>query len=85
MEEGRPTLYRVHIAANQGALNFVVGSERRLAVFVAGTRAAPRTLTVQPVAMAELVAQELSDRARDPVFRAALPVARDLAQSVLHQ
>lgn len=83
LEEGRPTLYRVRIVSNLGALNFVVGSERRLAVFVEGSRAAPRTLTVQPVSPPELVAQELSDRERDPVFRAALPVAGDLARSVL--
>lgn len=80
LEVGGPSLYRVRIAGAQGTLNFVVGSERRLAVFEEGKRAAPRTLSIPPQPLADMIAQELSDRERDPVFRAALKVAGELAR-----
>jgi glucose-6-phosphate dehydrogenase assembly protein OpcA len=84
LEDCRPALCRVRIAGPHKALSFTIGSERRLAVFEEGTRSAPRTLTVQPQTLADMVGREFSDRERDPVFRASLQIARELAQSVLH-
>jgi glucose-6-phosphate dehydrogenase assembly protein OpcA len=43
----------------------------------------PRTLTVQPLTLAELVGRQLSDRDRDPVFTESMAVAQTLAQSLL--
>ncbi len=83
LEDCRPTLCRVRIASPKKALSFTVGSERRLAVFEEGTRSAPRTISVQPASLADMVGREFSDRERDPVFRASLGIARELAQSVL--
>jgi glucose-6-phosphate dehydrogenase assembly protein OpcA len=84
MEDGLPVIYRMRIAGPNKVLSFTVGSERRLAVFDEGTRSAPRTLSVQPTSLAELVGRELSDRDYDRVFRDSLEVARVLAQSVMH-
>jgi glucose-6-phosphate dehydrogenase assembly protein OpcA len=82
-EIGRSALFRMRIATPDRALSFTVGSERRLAVFEEGTRTAPRTVAIQPMPLPEMVATELSDRERDPIFHASLQVARELAQSVL--
>ncbi len=57
--------------------------DRRLSVIPEGGDAAPRTITVQPQPVAELVGRQLSDRERDPVFRQAMGMAQALAQSVL--
>jgi glucose-6-phosphate dehydrogenase assembly protein OpcA len=84
LEDGRPILCRMRVASPNKALSFTVGSERRLAVFDETTRAAPRTVTAQPMPLADIIGREFSDRERDPVFRASLRIARELAQSVLH-
>ena len=57
--------------------------DRRLAIVVEGGSAAPRTVTATPQPIPELVARQLSDRERDPVFRNAMAVAQTLAQCVL--
>jgi glucose-6-phosphate dehydrogenase assembly protein OpcA len=85
---GPSEVRRVRIACNLDgtptALNVTVEDERRLAVVLEGLAVAPRTVTVQPQPLAELVARQLSDRERDPVFRESITVAQVLAQSVLH-
>lgn len=83
-DDGRPKIYRMLFTSGEEKLSFVVGSERRLAAIHESRGAMPRTMTVQSPSQAELVARQLSDRDRDPVFRASLEVARVLAQSVLH-
>ncbi len=65
------------------ALNVQVEDEHHLAVVLEGVEAAPRTVTVQPQPLADLVARQLSDREQDPVFRESMTVAQVLAQSVL--
>ncbi|HYT94325.1 MAG TPA: glucose-6-phosphate dehydrogenase assembly protein OpcA [Gemmataceae bacterium] len=85
---GPSEVRRVRIACNLDgtptALNVTVEDERRLAVVLEGLAVAPRTVTVQPQPLAELVARQLSDRERDPVFRESMAVAQVFAQSVLH-
>ena len=50
---------------------------------VEGTEELPRTMTVPPHSPAELVGRQLSDRERDPVFRASMSVAQVMARSLL--
>ena len=57
--------------------------ERRLSVVMKGEETAPRTVTVQPQPLAELVGRQLSDRDRDPIFARTMAVAQGLAQRVL--
>lgn len=56
---------------------------RRLSIAPENLGVAPRTITVQPRPVAELLGRQLSDRERDPVFRQTMTVAQTLAQSVL--
>jgi glucose-6-phosphate dehydrogenase assembly protein OpcA len=87
LSEGPPRIRRVHVACTldgkPGGLAFREEDERRLAVLLLGTDAAPRTVTVPPQPLAELVGRQLSDRERDPVFGESMAVAQVLAQSVL--
>jgi glucose-6-phosphate dehydrogenase assembly protein OpcA len=88
LEEGPPMLRQVRITSvvdsKMLALRFTAEEEgKRLAVVPEGTGAAPRTVTVPPQPLAELVGRQLSDRERDPVFRSSMAVARVLAESVL--
>jgi glucose-6-phosphate dehydrogenase assembly protein OpcA len=85
LPEGPPEVRRIRIACTPEsklpALNLVAENEHRLSVTPEGGGAAPRTLTVQPQPLAELVARQLSDRERDPVFLESMTVARILAQA----
>jgi glucose-6-phosphate dehydrogenase assembly protein OpcA len=87
LPEGPATLRRVRIACKlegqPGALDVQVQDERHLAVVLEGVEAAPRTVTVQPQPLADLVARQLSDRERAPVFHESMGVAQILARSVL--
>jgi glucose-6-phosphate dehydrogenase assembly protein OpcA len=87
LKEGPAEVRRVRIACTMGgkpgALNMTVEDERRLKVELEGQEAAPRTMSIQPQPLAELVARQLSDRERDPVFRQVMAVAQVFAQSVL--
>ena len=56
---------------------------RRLSITHENLDVAPRTITVQPRPVAELLGRQLSDRERDPVFRQTMAIAQTLAQSVL--
>jgi glucose-6-phosphate dehydrogenase assembly protein OpcA len=86
-KEGPPEVRRVRIACTldgkPAALNATVEDERRLTVVPEGRDVAPRTLAIQPQPLPELVARQLSDRERDPVFRESMAVAQVFAQSVL--
>ena len=87
LPEGPPRIQRVHVACapdgKPGGLEFREEDERRLAVVPVGADAAPRTVTVPPQPLAELVGRQLSDRERDPVFGESMAVAQVLAQGVL--
>lgn len=56
---------------------------RRLTIVPENVPGAPRTMAVQPQALAELLGRQLSDRERDPVFCETMRVAQELARSVL--
>jgi len=85
--EGPSEVRRLRIACaltgKPNALAFEVQAADRLAVVPEGDGAAPRTLTVQPQSLADLVARQLSDRERDPIFHDSMAVAQVFAQSVL--
>jgi glucose-6-phosphate dehydrogenase assembly protein OpcA len=57
---------------------------RRLSIVPENAPGAPRTMTVQPQPLAELLGRQLSDRERDPVFCETMKVAQELARSVLN-
>lgn len=88
LAEGASAIQRLRIACNlagkPGALDIKQCDPRRLMVVPEGIDAAPRTMTVQPQPLADLVARQLSDRERDPVFRRSMEVAQVFARSVLN-
>jgi glucose-6-phosphate dehydrogenase assembly protein OpcA len=87
LHDGPSELRRVRIACQvtgkPGAMNVVIEEEKRLAVFLEGTPAAARTVTLQQHSLADLLARQLSDREPDPVFRETMAVAGIFARSVL--
>jgi glucose-6-phosphate dehydrogenase assembly protein OpcA len=66
-----------------GALD-ITSDGTRIAATPEGIDASPRTLAIQKMDTAEIVARQLSDREPDPVFREAMDAARVLAQAVLY-
>lgn len=66
-----------------GALNFTADGDRRLAVQPEGGPGLPRTLTVPPQPLAELIARQLSDREPDPLFIESMRVAQIFTKGVL--
>ena len=86
LSEGEPDLRHVRIACalegKRGALDLTI-QEGRLTVVPEGIRAAPRTLTMPPQDLAQVVARQLSDREEDAVFRETVKGAQLLAQNVL--
>jgi glucose-6-phosphate dehydrogenase assembly protein OpcA len=87
LSEGPSEVRRMRIACAIGgkvnALNLAVQEENRLAVLPEADGVQPRTLTVQPQPIADLVARQLSDRERDPVFHDSMAVAQVFARSLL--
>jgi glucose-6-phosphate dehydrogenase assembly protein OpcA len=87
MEQGPSAIRSLRIAylsdGKPAELNFTVESEERLSVSLPNANAAPRTITVPPQSLAELVGRQLSDRERDPIFSQSMAVARILARSIL--
>ena len=87
LEQGPPEVRRVKIAClldgKPTTFNLSAEDGRRLTGVLEGTDAAPRTVTVPPHTAIELIARQLSDRQRDPVFRQSMAVAQVLAQSLL--
>jgi glucose-6-phosphate dehydrogenase assembly protein OpcA len=86
-EDGPPEIQRIRIGfqidKRDAALDLYVQDGQRLTMRVEGIEEAPRTLTVPPHSPAELVGRQLSDRERDPAFRASMSVAQVMARSLL--
>ena len=73
-----------HIEGAADALNVEPeDDDRRLSVDLENDDLAPRTVSTAPQPLAELVARQLSDRERDPVFRRTMTMAESLARGVL--
>jgi glucose-6-phosphate dehydrogenase assembly protein OpcA len=71
------------IGDKEGAVVIRLEEDRRLVVEQEGVSASPRTANLQPQSSAELLARQLSDRDRDPVFAQSMAIAQELAKSVL--
>ena len=87
LNEGPPEVRRVRVACllcdKPGHLD-VTSEANRISVQLEGCDLAPRTVTDPPLRPAELLARQLSDRERDPIFEEAMAVAQVLARSALH-
>jgi glucose-6-phosphate dehydrogenase assembly protein OpcA len=88
LEQGPPELRRVRITALPGGKTAVLNmaaaeEERRLAAVPEEEGAVPRTVTVPPLTLAQMVAQQMSDRRKDPIFIDSMALAGQLARSVL--
>jgi glucose-6-phosphate dehydrogenase assembly protein OpcA len=88
LDEGPPAIRQMRIVLGRarpasGLTIQVTDEDRRLAAVPDEAGAAPRTMTVPPMPLAEMVGHQLSDRARDPAFTESMAVAGVLAQSVL--
>lgn len=57
--------------------------ERRLAVVIEGSNAAPRTVTNPALPVSELIGSQISDRERDPFFHSTMNYAHSLARYLL--
>jgi glucose-6-phosphate dehydrogenase assembly protein OpcA len=71
------------VADSRQVFNIAVQKDMRLAVVLEGLEAEPRTLAVQAPTLADLVAQQLSNRDRPRGFAQAMAVAEVFARSVL--
>ena len=87
LEDAPPALRRLRIVCKlneqPAVLNLVAERSHRLAIQLEGVEGEPRTITLPPLTPTEVVGRQLSDRERDPVFRASMKVAQVMAQSVL--
>jgi glucose-6-phosphate dehydrogenase assembly protein OpcA len=87
LADGPSEVRRVRITCSVGetkqTFNIAVQKDMRLAVVLEGLETAPRTVAVQPATLPDLVAQQLSNRERDPVFRQSMAVAEVFARTVL--
>jgi glucose-6-phosphate dehydrogenase assembly protein OpcA len=87
LADGPSEVRRVRITCGVGdtqqAFNIAVQKDMRLAVVLEGLETAPRTLAVPTPSLAELVAQQLSNRERDPRFTESMAVAEVFARTVL--
>jgi glucose-6-phosphate dehydrogenase assembly protein OpcA len=86
LEEGPADVRAVRIVARIGTdtvtVRIVAESAERLSAQVEGG-GQPRTILVPPASPAELIGRQLSDRERDPGFRASMQTATLMAQSLL--
>jgi glucose-6-phosphate dehydrogenase assembly protein OpcA len=86
-DAGPPEIQRIRIGCRiddrDAALDLFIQDNQRLVMRVEGIEEAPRTMTVPPHSPAELVGRQLSDRERDPAFRASMSVAQVMARSLL--
>jgi glucose-6-phosphate dehydrogenase assembly protein OpcA len=84
LPEGPSEIRRIKVSAGRlGALEFTSEGGNRLSVRPDGEATSPRTVTVQPLKIADLIARQLSDREPDPVFRQSMKVAEQLARHVV--
>ena len=85
--KGRPRCARFgckcRIDGQPATLVFRPLDATRLEVVTEGVAGAPRSVSVQPLSLAELVGRQLSDRERDPVFTQSMATAQTLAQSLM--
>src|SRR5205823_538545 len=76
LPDGPPEVRRVRITClSDGKPNVLEGGvqdDRRLAATLGSNGKAARTITVPPSNVADLIARQLSDRERDPVFRESM-------------
>jgi glucose-6-phosphate dehydrogenase assembly protein OpcA len=86
-DDGPQQIQRIRIGCRiddrESALDLLAQDGHRLTMRVEGSEEAPRTMSVPPHAPAELVGRQLSDRERDPIFRASMNVAQVMARSLL--
>jgi hypothetical protein len=86
-DDGASEIQRIRIGCQldgrDSALDLFVQDGRRLAARLEGIEEMARTMTVPPHSPAELVGRQLSDRERDPVFRASMGGAQVMARSLL--
>jgi glucose-6-phosphate dehydrogenase assembly protein OpcA len=86
LEEGPPEVRRVLASCSMDGKDLAVdcGMEgvQRLSTTFRGIDGAARTITIPPQSPVDLIGRQLSDRARDPVFRESMAVACVMAQSV---
>lgn len=86
-DQGPPEICRVRLACEvggaPGAMVLAVEGPQRLAQTVEGSDVQPRTLTVPPLTLAEVIGRQLNDRDRDRLFRETMARARVMGQSVL--
>jgi glucose-6-phosphate dehydrogenase assembly protein OpcA len=80
--EVRQIRLRCSIGGMPATLVFRALDTIRLEVTSEGVETSPRTVSVQPQSLAELVGRQLSDRERDPVFAESIATAQMLAQSL---
>jgi glucose-6-phosphate dehydrogenase assembly protein OpcA len=71
------------LAGTAGAIVIHIEEGCRLVASQEGVSAAPRSSNIQPQSPAELLARQLSDRDRDPIFVQSMAVAQELAKSLL--
>ncbi|MHB1424820.1 MAG: glucose-6-phosphate dehydrogenase assembly protein OpcA [Gemmataceae bacterium] len=87
LDDGPPQIQRIRIGCRiddrESALDLFAHDGQRLAMRVEGVEETPRTMSVPPHSPSELVGRQLSDRERDPVFRASMSVAQVMARSLL--
>ena len=84
LADGPSEIRRLRVSAGSlGGLEFASEGGDRLSVTPQDAAVAPRTVTVQPQPIADLVARQLSDREPDPVFRESMKVAQQLARHVV--
>jgi glucose-6-phosphate dehydrogenase assembly protein OpcA len=88
IEGAGATIQRVRVACRlqdkEAAIVVTIADGRRMTTQIEGVDSAPRTMTVPAMTPAEVVGRQLSDRERDPVFRASMTSAQVMARSVLH-
>jgi glucose-6-phosphate dehydrogenase assembly protein OpcA len=87
LADGPSEVRCVHLTCGAGdtlqTYTMALQKDMRLAVVLEGLETAPRTLAVQAPTLAELVAQQLSNRERDPRFTESMAVAEVFARTVL--
>jgi glucose-6-phosphate dehydrogenase assembly protein OpcA len=87
LPEGPAEISRLRLACRvndkPAAFQIRVQDGRRLAVEPQEGDCCVRTITFQPLPVAEMLGRQLSDREPDPVFRESMAVAQIFAQSLL--
>lgn len=87
LEEGPPSVRSVRIGClmdgKPSVLVLTPDGPNRLAARIEGSDVAARTVTTAGMSAVDLVGRQLSDRERDPEFRAGMAVAGVMAQSLI--